>query len=438
MGIAINLSLIGYFKYADFFIINIDRFIGLSVPLQEITLPLAISFFTFQQIAYLVDAYSNRVEEYNFSSYVLFVSFFPQLIAGPIVHHKDVMSQFVSKKICRINPEDLVVGITCFMFGLFKKVVLADHVANYANPVFNSVANGEPTNLLVAWSGALAYTLQLYFDFSGYSDMALGSARIFGVTLPLNFNSPYKSVNIRDFWRRWHITLSNFLRDYLYIPLGGNRKGSIRQGLNLLITMLLGGLWHGAGWTFVFWGGLHGVYLVIHRWWERLEIIKQPKAKIGISLLSTVSLLITFISVVVSWVFFRAADMSSAFLLLGSMCGLHQIILPPPLEQYLGFLSKIGFQFQPVGTVGFAISEAAIWIFGLLLIAWFTPNTQQWLENYRPALDMKATKINSPISVFWKRLRWQPNNAWLIISVIVSVIAIYNISIDNEFIYFQF
>ena len=268
LGIGGNLGLIGCFKYANFFVDNINLSFGSDFHLETIILPLAISFFTFQQIAYLVDAYRGETKEYNFLHYCLFVTFFPQLIAGPIVHHKEMLPQFAKDVIYRLKHENIAIGIAIFVLGLFEKVVLADQVAVYATPVFNAAEQGLDLTFFEAWSGALAYTLQLYFDFSGYSDMAIGLARMFGILLPLNFHSPYKALNITEFWRHWHMTLSRFLRDYLYIPLGGSRRGQTQRYINLMITMILGGLWHGAGWTFVAWGTLHGFYLIVHHGWR--------------------------------------------------------------------------------------------------------------------------------------------------------------------------
>jgi len=272
LGVASNLGLLGYYKYANFFIENINVITGAEIVLDQIILPLAISFFTFQQIAYLVDVYRDKVKEHNFLHYCLFVTFFPQLIAGPIVHHKEMLPQFAQAITYRLRAKHLAVGFTIFVIGLFKKVVLADGIAVYATPVFEIAEFNVALTFFEAWGGALAYSFQLYFDFSGYSDMAIGIARMFGIRLPLNFNSPYKAISIIDFWRRWHLTLSRFFRDYVYIPLGGQRKGEIRRLVNLAITMLLGGLWHGAGWTFVFWGGLHGLFLVINHIWSNAKI----------------------------------------------------------------------------------------------------------------------------------------------------------------------
>ncbi len=263
VGIAFNLGTLGYFKYFNFFVETANVVFNAGFNFDEIILPLAISFFTFQQITFLVDAYRGKACDYNFLHYALFVTFFPQLIAGPIVHHAEMMPQFLKRKTGGLSNASIAVGGSIFLLGLFKKVVLADNVAAYATPVFAAASAGQELTLIESWGGVLAYTFQLYFDFSGYSDMAIGLARMFGIVLPLNFNSPYKAASIIDFWRRWHMTLSRFLRDYVYFPLGGSLRGRMKRHINLMITMLLGGLWHGAGWTFVVWGGLHGIYLMI-------------------------------------------------------------------------------------------------------------------------------------------------------------------------------
>jgi|SaaInlStandDraft_6_1057023.scaffolds.fasta_scaffold27026_2 alginate O-acetyltransferase complex protein AlgI len=247
-GVVVNLALLGYFKYANFFVDSLNSITGTNIVLLQVILPLAISFFTFQQIAYLIDAWRGETKEYNFLHYCLFVTFFPQLIAGPIVHHKEMLPQFAKDVVYKLRSKHIAIGLTVFSIGLFKKVVLADGVSVYATPMFDAAEAGVLLTFFEAWGGALAYSFQLYFDFSGYSDMAIGLARMFGIRLPLNFNSPYKATSIIDFWRRWHITLSRFLRDYLYIPLGGSRcRGEPRRFINVMVTMVLGGLWHGAG-----------------------------------------------------------------------------------------------------------------------------------------------------------------------------------------------
>ena len=266
-GIFFNLALLGYFKYTDFFLENFNGIFGSNIPLPHIILPLGISFFTFTQIAFLVDAYKKEAKEYNIFNYMLFVTYFPHLLAGPILHHKEMMPQFASVKNYAKNYKNIALGLFIFSIGLFKKVIIADTFAVWANAGFDTATT---LNLIEAWATSLSYTFQLYFDFSGYTDMAIGVSLMFNIKLPINFNSPYKALSIQDFWRRWHITLSRFLRDYLYIPLGGNRKGEIRTYTNLITTFLLGGFWHGAGWTFIVWGALHGIALAIHRAWQSL------------------------------------------------------------------------------------------------------------------------------------------------------------------------
>lgn len=262
-GLIVNVSLLGYFKYYDFFITNTNLLLDTNFSLMHIALPLAISFFTFQQIAYLSDSYSGRVKENNFINYALFVTFFPQLIAGPIVHHKQMMPQFASHGSKSLNYENIAKGIFIFAIGLFKKVVIADTFAQWSDYGF---ASPYDLNLIEAWVASLSFGFQLYFDFSGYTDMAIGIALLFNIKLPVNFKSPYKALNIQEFWQRWHITLSHFLRDYISIPL---KKRKVTLHVNILLTFLISGIWHGAGWTFVIWGVLHGMALVILDIWKK-------------------------------------------------------------------------------------------------------------------------------------------------------------------------
>ncbi len=310
IGVIFNVGLLGYFKYADFFIQNINFLTGQNIPLLHLALPLAISFFTFQQIAYLVDSYKGETKEYDLLNYMVFVSFFPQLIAGPIVHHKEMMPQFEDKSNKSLNYKNITTGIFIFAIGLFKKVVIADTLSPYVSHGFDLMPQ---LGFLEAWSTTLAYAMQLYYDFSGYTDMAIGSALLFNIRLPINFNSPYKATSIQDFWRRWHITLSRFLRDYIYIPLGGNRRGRFRTYYNLFVTFLIGGIWHGAGWTFVFWGFLHGIAMVVHRIWKEM----------GMSMNKYLAWFITFIFVNITWVFFRAKTWEDAIKVLKGMLGLN-------------------------------------------------------------------------------------------------------------------
>ena len=283
-GVLFNLSVICYYKYAYFFSENISYFIELPFNINKFILPVGISFYTFQQIAFLVDCYHDKKVSYNLHEYSLFVTFFPQLIAGPIVHHKDLVPQLINLGKHKFNTAMASVGLSIFIVGIFKKLVLADNFAPIANRVFDSFSQGVSTDLITAWLGALGYSLQLYFDFSAYSDMAIGLGLIFGIKLPINFNSPYKATSIIDFWRRWHITLSQFLRDYVYFSLGGNRKGTSRRYINLMLTMLIGGLWHGAGWTFIAWGFLHSIYLVIVLYYlcfiNLISLVEQYHSKV--------------------------------------------------------------------------------------------------------------------------------------------------------------
>lgn len=320
-AIAANLILLGYFKYVNFFVGNLNFFANTPFSIGEVILPLGISFFTFTQIAFLVDTYQGKVKEFNFVHYTLFVTYFPHLVAGPVLHHKEMMPQFAKRNVCHINWDNVAVGVSIFVIGLAKKVIIADTLAKFSTPIFAAAAAGSQPLFFEAWVGALAYTLQLYFDFSAYSEMAIGLSLMFNVRLPLNFNSPYKATSIIDFWRRWHMTLSRFLRDYLYIPLGGSRKGKTQRYFNLMITMLLGGLWHGAGWTFVIWGGLHGFYLMLNHAWRGFK--KKMGWKDGGRLSRLGAGTLTFLAVVVGWVFFRADSFSSAISMLHGMAGMH-------------------------------------------------------------------------------------------------------------------
>jgi len=313
-GIISNISLLGYFKYTDFFIENINLLSNGNIPTLELALPLAISFFTFQQISYLVDSYRQETQEYDFLNYALFVTFFPQLIAGPIVHHKEMMPQFARTRNKVKNYKNIAIGLFIFSLGLFKKIVIADTFAVWANSGFDTATI---LSFSEAWATSLSYTFQLYFDFSGYSDMAIGLALLFNIKLPINFNSPYKATNIQEFWRRWHITLSRFLKDYIYIPLGGNRRGELGTYTNLLATFIIGGMWHGAGWTFLFWGFLHGIALVIHRAWSKL----------GYKLWTWLAWFITFNFVNIAWIFFRAKEWNDAIKILKAMFNIEKNLI---------------------------------------------------------------------------------------------------------------
>lgn len=440
VGVVVNLGLLGYFKYMNFFVDNINAVIDTDLFLAPIVLPLAISFFTFQQISYLADARLGIAKEYNFLHYCLFVTFFPQLIAGPIVHHGEMLPQFEKKSLYKFNPENLSIGITIFIMGLFKKVVLADGIAVYASPVFDAAETGIPLTFVEAWGGILAYTFQIYFDFSGYSDMAIGLARMFGILLPLNFNSPYKATSIVDFWRRWHMTLSRFLRDYVYIPLGGNRRGRYRRYANLMAVMVVGGLWHGAGWTFVIWGTLHGSYLIVNHLWMKIRssIVDE---RITHSLPWTMlARTITLLAVIVAWVFFRAESADGALNMLRGMFGKNGISIP---ERYLDRLNQVaglGDQLASMGvkfveTPYFIGLEIGSYMLLLLAVCWLLPNTQQIMMNYRPAIFTRDSEA-CPSYLGW--MQWRPHSA---IAVMMAGVAIYSLSSMtgvSEFLYFQF
>lgn len=360
-GVTFNLALLGYFKYANFFVGSLEAALGVQLHVAHILLPIGISFFTFTQIAFLADAYQKGVREYKLAHYGLFVTYFPHLIAGPILHHAQMMPQFESEETYRVSLANFAAGLAIFGLGLVKKVVIADGIGPYADAVFNAASHGAHPGFCEAWLGALTYTFQLYFDFSGYSDMAIGLSWMLNIRLPFNFDSPYKSRNISDFWRRWHMTLSTFLRDYLYIPLGGNRRGQVRRYLNLAATMLLGGLWHGASWTFVFWGGLHGAYLAINHAFR--AVIARTAAWLEESRLYEIACWsLTFLGVVVAWVFFRAPTFASAGRLLEGMMG---ISAPAAIPHVYPALWNAGLD----PTTGFLACAV------LAAVAMFAPNT---------------------------------------------------------------
>lgn len=416
LGVLSNLALLAYYKYANFFVDVLNDLTGSSYSISDILLPLAISFFTFQQIAYLVDSYQKKTREYDFLNYSLFVTFFPQLIAGPIVHHREMLSQFAKDETFAYKQSNLEVGIAVFCIGLFKKVVIADNIARYSTPLFTAAFEENMFSMVDAWLGALAYTFQLYFDFSGYSDMAIGIGLMFGIRLPVNFLSPYKATSIIEFWSRWHITLSRFLRDYLYIPLGGNRLGDLKRYRNLMITMLLGGLWHGAGWTFIIWGGLHGLYLLINHAWRIMSVSIGYEVKSVSRAHLFISRVITFFAVLLAWVFFRAENVESAILILSTMFGLS--------ESHL--ISAHLFE-------GVAIRSAAISLL-LLMIVWWFPSTTEWV-GYATDSEIEASSRKGYMGKF---LSFKANKIWAVITGLLFVVAVLNLTKVSEFIYFNF
>jgi alginate O-acetyltransferase complex protein AlgI len=435
IGIVANILLLGYFKYTNFFANNLGTILHRDLNLNTIIIPLAISFFTLQQIAYLVDAYRRKLESHDFLDYSLFVTFFPKLVSGPIVRFSELMPQITRKVMPCITAENISLGLTVLCLGLFQKVIIADNIAAYVTPVFSNAASGTALSFFESWQGALGYTFQLYFDFSGYTNMAIGLAFLFGFRLPLNFYSPYKATSVIDFWRRWHMTLSRFIRDYLYIPLGGNLKGIPRQMINLMIAMIIAGFWHGAGWTFIIWGALHGFYLAINHCWSRLrkKLSSDPENSRGLP--PVISIPITFIAVVIAWVFFRANSVGAATNILNGMVGGNGFVLPFGYQTHLGLLGPllghIGITFSPLTVFSHL---AVIWIFVSLLICWFFPNVQEYMSNYPVTLD--NFRERSITKHRW--LKWEPSLLTALITSALALIALTNISHISSFIYTRF
>jgi len=440
LGVVANLGLLGYFKYANFFVDNINWIFGSSFTLETIILPLAISFFTFQQIAYLVDAYRGETREYNFLHYCLFVTFFPQLIAGPIVHHKEMLPQFGKDSIYRLNYSNLAIGITIFTLGLFKKVIIADGVAEYSTPVFDASESGMALTFFEAWGASMAFTLQIYFDFSGYSDMAIGLGRMFGVRLPLNFHSPFKAVNMIDLWRRWHMTLTRFLRDYLYFPLGGNRKGLLRRDVNMMITMLLGGLWHGAAWTFVIWGGMHGLFLAINQRWHKLRLALGHDLERPTWYGREAARLLTFIMFVFGAAFFRSESFAGAMNMVWSMVGGNGLSLPMSLSRLVpgagASLAHYGIVFQGMFS-NYIVpwSEGMPLLVSSLLLAFYAPNTQQYMIDAQPAFGITRGKIDE---CWGGMLEWKISLPHAMAIALILFYTIANLIKESEFLYFNF
>lgn len=406
--LVLNLGVLVYFKYAHFFVATAAALSGRPWSFSQLVLPLGISFFIFQKLAYQVDSYRGETRGYRFDEFCAFVLFFPQLIAGPIVYHREVIPQFRSLTSAAAGA-GLARGFTLFSLGLFKKVILADSLGQIANPVFDAAAAGHTVIFLAAWGGAIAYTLQLYFDFSGYSDMAVGLGRMFGITLPFNFDSPYQATSITDFWRRWHLTLSRFLKEYLYIPLGGNRVAEGRRNRNLMVTMLLGGLWHGAGWPFILWGALHGACLVMHRTWTRLAAgwtWRQGR------LWPWLARGLTLYVVVLGWVLFRAEDLPAAGRLLAVM---HH--LPGSVVEAV-----------PV-VAGVSRAYSAGWILAAGVIALFGPGTRRLFGN-GAAPEPPATMTHP--------LAWRRSLSWAVATGLVFFVVFVSMTQPTEFLYFQF
>lgn len=403
LGVSANLLSIAYFKYMDFFIETANQALSLSLPLQHIILPLGISFFTFQQISYLVECYKGSIKEKDFLSYALFVSFFPQLIAGPIVRFQEISYQFLSKSFGQLDWNKVILGLIVFTIGLSKKVLLADNAAYYASDVFARAEYGLDINTAYTWFGVFAYSFQIYLDFSAYSDMAIGLALMLGLKLPVNFLSPYKSKDIISFWRTWHITLSKFLRDYLYIPLGGNRHGKNRRYINLMLVMLIGGLWHGASFNFVIWGGLHGLYLIIN------HLSNYIAKRRGKALLSNdaLKIAVTFLAVTLAWIFFRAETFQGAL-------HIYMNLLPITLQDALELIISLPIYMAM--------------LLPQIILIWCLPNTIYIKERLETALQ-KASSLTEP-RVF---IPYILTALGLAMSIFYIFAGVY-----SEFIYFQF
>ena len=457
LGLTFNLGLIAYFKYANFFIDNINVLFNQSIYLENIILPLAISFFTFQQISYLVDAYRGNADKYSFLHYFLFVTFFPQLIAGPIVHHKEIIPQFSHKNFLKFRSNYVFIGLSLFSLGLFKKIIFADTMAIYASAAFAAAENGAILTIYEAWLGSLAYTMQLYFDFSGYSDMALGLAIMFGFKLPVNFFSPYKATNIADFWRRWHITLSRMIREYLWDPISlamtrlavRSRYGVIRFFIvtsvaPTLFTFFWIGLWHGAGWNFIVFGMLHGSYITTYNLWSQLkQKYKYLKIITNKAIANILARFITFISVVIGWIFFRAESFSSATSILSSMFGLNKISIPQSAISFSGisreWLINNGFIIEGLfsnGVMGNQPVNVIIYTVALIIFCYVMPNCTQIFQRHRPFI---STYPDQPIpSKNFSYLKWAPTYKWAIFIAFIFSISVMNILYESEFLYFQF
>ena len=436
-GIVFNVAFLGYFKYSNFLVCAVNDVIGTQMVLSRVILPLGISFITFQKIAFLVDVHAGRVESFTLQDYCLFVLFIPQLIAGPIVHYPEMMPQFHAAS-CRFDKDNVSVGLTLFTFGLFKKVFIADGIAPVVRPIYEQAALGNSIAFLPAWVAAVGFTLQIYFDFSGYTDMALGIGRMFGIRLPSNFNSPLRASSIIDFWLRWHMTLTRFLTAYIYNPLAlwltrhraargiSGFAGRIKSPgafvellmFPTLLTMFVSGVWHGAGYTFIVWGVLHGFYLTINHGWRLLGPKLWRDRPSYERFMQPAGFIITFVSVAASMVIFRSASLRTAADLLQGMLGLHGVGLSQ--------LKDIS-----VGRIGITL-----WIVIPAFVALICPNTLQILNRYQPALGWGPSSHDG--TPFKRQLLWAPSLAWAVVVATTAAIAILYLGGQSEFLYWQF
>ena len=456
LGIAFNIAFLGYFKYTNFIDVAISDLFGTNQIFTHVILPLGISFITFQKIAFLIDVHAGRVKSVGLQDFCLFVLFFPQLIAGPIVHYREMMPQFQNAS-CRFDKENVSVGLTLFFMGLFKKAVLADNIAIFVTPVFDQAAAGQSITFLYAWVAAVGFTLQIYFDFSGYTDMALGAARLFGIRLPPNFNSPLKASSIIDFWLRWHMTLTRFLTAYVYNPLvltltrrrlarGASGFGlrnadfasfAILLAFPTVLTMFLSGLWHGAGYQFLCWGLLHGLYLTLNHGWRLLAPRIWPDKAVYDRFMSPAGLVLTFLAVAISMILFRSSTLDTALRLLKGMAGLNGVALPAHILEKIGplagILQQLGVASVP-SNVNFTM--LVVWIAGLLLVALAVPNTLEILSRHEPALGIKPDTTGQgcrPAPIVW-----QASLPWAIAVSAIVTAGILAIGGQSEFLYWQF
>ncbi len=456
VGIAFNIAFLGYFKYTNFLGNTINDVFGANLVLTQIILPLGLSFITFQKIAFLIDVHSGRIKSFTLQDYCLFVLFFPQLIAGPIVHYREMMPQFHDTT-SRFDKQNFAVGLTLFFFGLFKKVVLADNIALLVTPIYEHAAAGQSTSLLMAWMAAIGFTLQIYFDFSGYTDMALGAARCFGIRLPPNFNSPFKASSIIDFWLRWHMTLTRFLTAYIYNPvvlaLTRRRLAAGRPGFSAkhatvgafvqllmfptLMTMFISGFWHGAGYLFIVWGLLHGAYLTINHGWRVIAPKLWPDKARYARVMNPVGLALTFVAVATSMVFFRSATMPAALNVVTGMIGLNGVALPQPIYEGLGPITDVLAKLGMVSEAGSGRDFVMLMILipALLFIALVCPNTLQVLSRYEPALGVKPPPTPSTGA---RVTEWNASLPWAIGVSIIVAIGILSLGGQSEFLYWQF
>ena len=449
LGLAFNLCFLGYFKYRNFFLDSVNTLAGSQWPLTELVLPLGISFITFQKIAFLVDVRARAVRQFTATDFLIFVFFFPQLIAGPIVHFREVMPQFNSSD-GKLKPRDLAVGLSMFAFGLFKKAVLADGIAPHATGIFAAAERGEPLGLFNAWIGTLAFLLQVYFDFSGYSDMAIGVSRMFGIRLPMNFDSPLKAPSIIDFWNRWHITLTRFLTAYVYspllltltrkrmaagLPIAANRRSTpgafaILVAWPTILTMFLSGFWHGAGINFILYGLLHGAYLVVNHGWRQWRPNWDRKRYDKVMM--PIGVVLTVVAATFAMPLFKARTLGGATHVMSAMLGQDGAYLPAAILNRLGalasWLGRLGVTEQASSGAGFV--QMCLWVAALLLIAWTLPNTQQLMAPFEPVLDAKKSRTGHRHIAL--------NRRWAAAVGLLLVAGVFSLNRVGEFLYWQF